>query len=101
MTKIFEDQSAKIAKAADAAEKAKLAFVAASDEFDKLTEAMAEMLGYPADNTIRGLIRNWGPKIAIYFGLPAGAGVLVSAAANKGAFSGIFSLIGKVLGVGG
>ncbi len=101
MTKIFEDQAAKIAKAADHLEKAKQAYVLASAEFDALTGAMADLTGYPPDDSIKGLIRHWGPKLAIYLGLPGAAVLVTGLSANSGAFSGIINLVKGLFGFGG
>ncbi len=94
MTKVFEEHAAKITKAQEHLDKAKKAYVDASAEFDGLTQAMAELTGYPPDDSLKGLIRNWVPKIATFVGLPGAAALLTGLTADAGAFSGILSAIG-------
>jgi len=100
MTKIFEDQAAKITKALEHRDKAVIAFNDAGEEYRALAKAMHTLMGDPPADTLQGLIRTWGPKIATYAGLPGAAVLLTGLTADTGAFSGILGLIGKVFGIG-
>lgn len=97
--KLFEFQRDKIAKAAGTEILADAAYAHAAAEFAELTKFYGEFKG-ELGNPIRDLVKQWGPKLTTYFGLPGAAGLLTAAAADKGAFSGIFGMIGKLFGIG-
>ena len=101
MTKIFEDQAAKLAKAIESVAKANEVYQDAKIEFAALTTGINSLNGVTSTGTAMELFKKWGPKIATYMGLPGGAALVTALSADTGGFGQITGLLGKVFGFDG
>ncbi len=52
-------------------------------------------------NLLQTLLRAYGPKLATYFGIPGAAAGLTALTADPGAFAGLKTVAGKLLGLFG
>jgi hypothetical protein len=87
-----------IQKAAEMRAALEASLAAHQKQCDEINGALNELRGPSPDrlDKITGLIRKYGPKVAMYLGGPAAGAALTSAMADDGAFSGIAGLFTRI-----